>query len=438
MPDGKQQGGQLAQLFVKTLVVACALCLAAIVVVRFDAVLAALSALWGIIAPLLAGAAIAYLLNLIMERLERVLFGRVTHPVALRFKRPVCLLLSIALVAAFVAAIVALVAGELKEAIPAIGAGAGTLLDMLNAWLTSGGLGQGEAVSYASSLLTGDAQAWEDSLDSLADYVSSLIDDFGGFSSLASLALSAGKSAVGLVVDTLVAIVFALYALAGRERVVAGIRSFAQWALSKRAYRVVAHIANVANECFSRFIFGQCLEGTILGCLCAIGMKVLGMPYAASIGLCVGVTSLVPIVGAWCGGIVGALMILSVNPMQAVWFVLFLIILQQIEGHFIYPNVVGTSVGVPSILVLVAVFAGGSLFGIVGILLGVPVTATLLQLSKERGEGFRGAHDHEEPSDDANAHDGDDDALAEGEDEPEVEMQLGDDDDAADMAPSGA
>ena len=395
MPEGtpREPASTVLRNAVVLVVVAAAAVLA---IVRFDAVLAALSAIWSVVAPLLAGAAIAYLLNLIMERLERVYFPTSTHVVVKKTCRPVCLICSIALVALFVFVVVQIVSDEFATAVPALGDGVLTLLDMLNAWLTSGVLGNTEAVEYLSALLTGDSGAWEESLATLTDYVSEAIENFGGYSSLVSIAYSAGKGVVAIVVDTLVAIVFAIYLLAGKERALKGLESFLRWALSKRMYRRVAHVGQVANECFSRFIFGQCLEGTILGTLCAIGMKILGMPYCATIGLCVGVTSLVPLVGAWCGGIVGALMIMSVDPIQAVWFVIFLVCLQQVEGHVIYPNVVGTSVGVPSIWVLVAVFAGGSLFGILGIVLGVPTVATILALVGERGEGYRGKHDHEE------------------------------------------
>ena len=116
---------------------------------------------------------------------------------------------------------------------------------------------------------------------------------------------------------------------------------------------------------------------------CAIGGTILHFPYAASIGLIVGVTSLIPFAGAWIGGIMGAAMILSQDPLQAVQFIIFLIILQQIEGHLIYPNVVGQSVGLPSIWVFVAVIAGGSLFGLLGVLLGVPVISTVRTLLME-------------------------------------------------------
>ena len=177
--------------------------------------------------------------------------------------------------------------------------------------------------------------------------------------------------------------VFALYLLLDKDRVHAGAMRAASFIPGEDLRRRVLHACSITNDCFSRFIRGQCIEAVILGALCAIGGTILQFPYAASIGLIVGVSSLIPFAGAWIGGIMGAAMILSQDPAQALQFIVFLVILQQIEGHLIYPNVVGQSVGLPSIWVFVAVIAGGSLFGLLGVLLGVPVISTIRTLAME-------------------------------------------------------
>ncbi len=140
----------------------------------------------------------------------------------------------------------------------------------------------------------------------------------------------------------------------------------------------------VANESFSSFIVGQCTEAVILGVLCTIGMIIFRFPYATMTGAVVGATALIPIVGAYIGAGIGAFMILTVDPMKALFFLIFLLILQQIEGNFIYPKVVGTSIGLPAIWVLAAVLVGGGLFGILGMLVGVPLAATVYKLLKNR------------------------------------------------------
>ena len=143
---------------------------------------------------------------------------------------------------------------------------------------------------------------------------------------------------------------------------------------------------HTANETFQSFFVGQFIEAIILGTLCFIGMKLLKLPYAAMSGTLVGVTAFIPIVGAFIGAGVSAFIILTENPMQALIFIIFLLILQQFEGNIIYPKVVGGTVGLPSIWTLAAVTIGGGLFGILGMLLGVPLAGTLYKLSFEKLE----------------------------------------------------
>lgn len=351
------------------LIVVAAAALAALAVVKIDAIMAVLVVLWKLVSPLLFGAGLAYFVNLVMRKLEKSLFSRTTSPLAAKLRRPVCMVLSLALIAGFIALVVTLVASELGDAFKALGAGIMTALQASQDWLSE------EATALLAPFLG--------SQQSLMDSVSAAVKEMGGLDGIVSTALSVGKGVSGTVVDGIVTLVFALYLLAGKESVLAGTHTLMHRLLPEKTAEYLIHAAHVADESFSRFILGQCLEGCILGCLCALGMKILGIPYAAAVGLCVGMTSLVPLVGAWVGGALGALMILSVDPMQAVWFVVFLVVLQQIEGHLIYPNVVGTSVGVPSIWVLVSVFIGGSLFGILGVFLGVPVVAVIRRLVKE-------------------------------------------------------
>ena len=139
----------------------------------------------------------------------------------------------------------------------------------------------------------------------------------------------------------------------------------------------------VLNDSFSRYIVGQCVEAVILGTLCTLGMLVLRLPYATMVGTLIAFTALIPVAGAYIGGAVGALMVFSVSPVKALIFLIFLVILQQVEGNLIYPRVVGSSLGLPAIWVLAAVTVGGGIMGIAGMLLGVPVAAALYRLLKE-------------------------------------------------------
>lgn len=380
------------KMYVKRVVaVCCVAAVAALFVLRFDDVLGLLGALWDVASPFAMGLVLAYLLNLVMRLWERLwdrafaahalgadgqraaagqLASSRTARVLVRLRRPVCLVLALATMAAAVAAVVCLLSGELKVALGSLESGVRAIMRSVSDFAagdpTLGGL--------VPSMK--DVDAWRDA-------AREAFDSAGGASGVASLAARWGGNLAHGVLDVVIALVFALYVLAGRERFVQGARSLGRLVLPEKWFARIRHACAVADESFTRFVAGQCLEACILGALCALGGMLLGFPYAGSIGLCVGVTSLVPFIGAWVGGIVGALMIASVSVEQAVWFVLFLVVLQQIEGHLIYPNVVGSSVGMPGIWTFFAVIVGGALFGFIGVLFGVPAVSTIRQLALE-------------------------------------------------------
>ena len=143
------------------------------------------------------------------------------------------------------------------------------------------------------------------------------------------------------------------------------------------------YVANTFDRCFGKFIIGQCVEAVILGGLCILGMLLLGIPYATMVGTLIGFTALIPVAGAYIGGVVGVLLIATVSPVKAVVFIVFLIVLQQLEGNLIYPRVVGSSIGLPGIWVLAAITVGGGVMGVMGMLLGVPLFAALYQILRE-------------------------------------------------------
>ena len=153
--------------------------------------------------------------------------------------------------------------------------------------------------------------------------------------------------------------------------------------LKPRRAAAIRHVLKTLNECFRSYIVGQCLEALILGALCTLGMLVFRFPYAVMVGTLVGFTALIPIAGAYIGAFVGAFMIFTVDPLKALLFLVYIVVLQQIEGNLIYPRVVGTSLGLPGIWVLAAVMIGGHVDGVVGMLLGVPLCAALYRLLRE-------------------------------------------------------
>ena len=188
---------------------------------------------------------------------------------------------------------------------------------------------------------------------------------------------------IGGIVTFVVAIIFAIYILIDKEKIQTQITKILYAYMKKEKADKIIEIGKISNVTFRNFFSVQCLEAVILGSLCTIGMLILKIPFAVPIGILVCVTSLIPVVGAFIGGAIGAILIVSVNPIQVVTFLIYLVILQQVEGNVIYPKVVGSSVGLPGMWVLVAVTLGGSLGGIVGTLIAVPVATVIYTLLKE-------------------------------------------------------
>lgn len=201
--------------------------------------------------------------------------------------------------------------------------------------------------------------------------------------SLLTSSISIVGSIFSGITTAIISIVFAIYILIDKEKLKNGAINLVKAYFSKEKVDGVFSLGNITNNTFKSFFTVQCLEATILGTLCVIGMLILNIPYAVPIGVLIGVTALIPVVGAFIGIIIGALLILSVEPTSVLAFIIFVLILQQIEGNLIYPRVVGTSIGLPGMWVLVAVSVGGSIGGIVGMLLGVPVFSIIYAMLKK-------------------------------------------------------
>ena len=350
------------------LILVAALAVAALAVARFDDLCSILSTVWSALEPLAIGAVLAYLLNFIAAALESRWFPHTNNTLAIKTRRPICVILAITAVTLALAALTSFVGGEFKSAGAAIITGISEAAAMASQAIAN--LPGAQTIPILDN-------ATRNSIGQKA------LDAMGGTDQALRIVAQTSGEVAHLTLSILLGMVFALYLLLDKDRVHAGAMRAASFIPGETLRRRVLHACSITNDCFSRFIRGQCIEAVILGALCAIGGTILQFPYAASIGLIVGVSSLIPFAGAWIGGIMGAAMILSQDPVQALQFIVFLVILQQIEGHLIYPNVVGQSVGLPSIWVFVAVIAGGSLFGLLGVLLGVPVISTLRTLAME-------------------------------------------------------
>ena len=333
-------------------------------------VLAAVGLLFGAASALLLGCAIAYIWNILLVRFERMYFPHTVKSGIQKSRRPVCILLSFGSLALILALVFQIVLPELTASLMLVGQEIPGVVEKIRAWLV------GHAGDWPA------LQAWLNAQDIdwptlLRNAMNLLIAGAGG---IFNSAVSVAASVTGAVVRGVIAFIFSLYLLFDKERLSRQLLRTMDALLKPKCKKQILYVLNTANECFSHFIVGQCMEAVILGVLCGFGMTVLRLPYAMMTGTIIGVTALIPVAGAYIGGAVGAFMILTVDPWKAMIFLLFLVALQQMEGNLIYPRVVGGSIGLPGIWVLATVTIGGGLLGILGMLLGVPIAATLYQL----------------------------------------------------------
>lgn len=197
------------------------------------------------------------------------------------------------------------------------------------------------------------------------------------------ITITQASNLISTIFNFIIAVVFAVYILANKEGLKVQAKKFIYARLDKEKADYVLKVSRLARDSFRSFLTGQAKEAIILGSLCALGMFVLGIPYAGPIGALTAITAFVPIVGAFISGFIGAVLIVAVDPIKAIIFLIFIVVLQQVEGNLIYPHVVGKNIGLPSIWVLVAITIGGSLFGIMGMIVGLPVVSIIYAIVSE-------------------------------------------------------
>lgn len=342
-------------------------------VVKFNVLLAFAGKLWKVAFPLVLGAVMAYILNIIMSRLEKIYFPKSKSKFVNRTRRFVCIFLSLFLIALIFFMIFRLVIPELVDTITLMGRWIPIGMVRVQEFLAENS-GQIPVFREWVSELRLDWQAVE---QKVIQYLTHGVSDIVG--STISLVGAIGSGITNFVI----ALIFSIYILANKEKLGRQISRLGAAYCKPSFINKVRGILKVADETFSSFIVGQCTEAVILGALCIVGMSIFQFPYAPMVGTFIGATALIPVVGAYLGGAVGFIMILTVSPLQAVLFLVFLVVLQQLEGNIIYPRVVGSSVGLPGIWVLAAVTIGGGISGVGGMLLGVPLAATIYKLIKE-------------------------------------------------------
>lgn len=321
--------------------------------------------------PLIIGCVIAYLLNIPMSFYERHYFPKTENKKLIKSRRPVCML------AAFLSLILVLVF-LLKLVVPELSASVKLLLSQLPT-VVSGFVDWLETLDILPEDMLQKLNGidWSERGKDILNAMTT------GLGNVMGTAISIVSSLFSGIVTALFALIFAIYLLSGKERIASQFDRLMKRYMKTKLYSKTSYVLTVLNTSFHKYIVGQCTEAIILGSLCTVGMLLLKLPYATMTGAVIAFTALIPVAGGYIGAAVGAFMILTVEPIKAIFFLIYIVILQQIEGNLIYPRVLGSSMGLPAIWVLAAATIGGGVMGIVGMLLGVPLAAAIYRLLRE-------------------------------------------------------
>ena len=330
-----------------------------------------LKQLLGVVSPFLMGGAIAFVLNVPMKNIEKRLLSVFKEKKMLL--RAVSILASFLLALGIVVFVVMMVIPALIDTLVQLNAGIPRFLDNVNEWLLTLTKDYPEITDYLMSIELNWTDITQKAMAFLQNSAAGLLRSTWGMAS----------SVIGGITTAAIGLIFSVYILAEKEKL--GMQ-FKKIIYAYLPEHVVAHILKVSRlsaKPFSGFISGQCTEAVAFGLLCYLAMTIFDFPYAVCVSVLIGFMTLLPVVGAFLGTALGAILIMVSSPVKAIWFVVMIIILQQIDGNLIYPRIVGSSVGLPSMWVLVAVTVGGSLMGVFGMLVFVPLVSVLYALFRE-------------------------------------------------------
>ena len=343
-------------------------------VLHLDKVFLTIGLILSILKPFIIGAAVAFVINIPMGAIETKLFTKKRR--LSKWRRPFSFMLSILAVVLVFWAVYMLIIPQLGETVRELAVKIPAFLAEAVKVLQEISENNPQIEEYIAGL---DVSTWD--WNSILSKVANTLGN--GIGNVLISTVSVAGSIFGVVFDAVVAFVFAVYLLMQKEALANQGGRVMRAYLPEEINTKIQYVLKLLHKNFSSFISSQCLEAVILGTLFVIAMTIFGFPYAVLIGTLIAVTALVPIVGAFIGCAVGAFLILVEDPILAIGFVIMFLVIQQLEGNLIYPKVVGNSVGLPAIWVLVAVSVGGSLFGVVGMLIFIPITSTLYTLLRE-------------------------------------------------------
>lgn len=350
------------------------------VILNLKIVVSALGYVISLLKPFIVGLCIAFILNVIMRQIEVFLRKQLEQSSNTKKKskiekwiRPISLLLSLSLVVAMIWILLFLIIPEFKNTVEIVSKEFPGFMKKFQQWLGA----VLASLPFEINAMIPEDMNWE----KIGEWISQFISR--GSSALFNTTVGITSSIFSAVLNFVLGLVFAIYVLLQKEKLAQQFKKLFYAYLPEDVVVEILDVAKLSNGIFSSFVTGQFLEAVIIGVLCFIGMLILRLPYALVVSALVGFTALIPVFGAFIGTIVGVFLILMVSPIKALWFVIFFLVLQQLEGNLIYPKVVGGSIGLPSIWVLTAVTLGGSAYGVLGMLLGVPLSSVLYSLLRK-------------------------------------------------------
>lgn len=329
----------------------------------------------GLLMPFLVGGCIAFILNVLLRLVENKLFRPLNergYPLWMKCRRPVSLIVSLGIVIGVLFILMFLIVPEIRRTVLILKDSLPVYMEQLQQW----SMHIVERLNIPQENIPEIAIDWNKAWAAAMEFLRK------GSAAFVSTTVGITSTIFSGVFNFTLGLVFSIYLLLQKEKLCSQVKRLIYAALSRDKAQGLLEVCVISNRVFSKFVSGQFTEAVIIGLLCFLGMTIFSMPYATMIAALVGFTALIPVFGAFIGTGVGAFLILMVNPIKALWFIVFIIVLQQLEGNIIYPKVVGKSVGLPGIWVLAAVTIGGSTLGVVGMLVSVPVSSVIYCLLK--------------------------------------------------------
>ncbi len=340
------------------------------VVINLDPISKTINTVLTVASPLFLGGCIAFVINVPMLGIERLLKKYVFKQAGLqKYLRATSILITFLLSALVITLVIVAVIPQLIASVASIALQIPVFFDDMSALIMTY-TNNPYIVEIVQNLTIDWSSILQQAVDVATDWLNSLVSQIASVTS----------SAIGAVIQWILAFVFSIYILFNKETLERQFKILAVAYLPEKIKNKIFEVSGLTYNTFYRFICGQCLEAIIVGTIFLIVLNILGMPYAVLISVLIAVTALIPVVGAFIGCIIGAFLILIESPIQALIFLIAFLVVQQIEGNLIYPRVMGTSLGLPSIWILFAVTVGGSLGGVAGILIFIPVAATAYSL----------------------------------------------------------